>query len=170
MVQITIGKVECNMLITAIQIRRIENSGTKMHGIVTVTLDEMIAIHDIKVLKNGDSLFLAMPSRATKSNTFKDVVHPINSDVRQVLERLIFAAYGMANSMKCGHLELILKEEKRNTNFYDLSIKDYDTGRITAPAVQQTSNNSNMRKIVPTQQKKQPEKRTDDDLLKWLEG
>lgn len=39
------------MLITAIQIRRIENSGTKMQGIVTVTLDEMIAIHDIKVLK-----------------------------------------------------------------------------------------------------------------------
>lgn len=158
------------MLITAIQIRRIENSGTKMQGIVTVTLDEMIAIHDIKVLKNGDSLFLAMPSRATKSNTFKDVVHPINSDVRQVLEQLIYAAYEMANSMKCGHLELILKEEKRNTNFYDLSIKDYDTGRITAPVAQQTSINSNMRNIVPAQQKKQPEKRTDDDLLKWLEG
>lgn len=105
------------MLITAIQIRRIENSGTKMQGIVTVTLDEMIAIHDIKVLKNGDSMFLAMPSRTTKSNTFKDVVHPINSDVRQVFERLVFAAYEMADSMKCGHLELILKDEKRVLHF-----------------------------------------------------
>ena len=158
------------MLITAIQIRRIENSGTNMQGIVTVTLDEMIAIHDIKVLKNGDSMFLAMPSRATKSNTFKDVVHPINSDVRQVFERLVFAAYEMADSMKCGHLELILKDEKRNSAFFDLSIKDYDTGRITTPVVQQTSNHSNMRNIMPAQQKKQPEKRTDDDLLKWLEG
>ena len=158
------------MLITALQVKRIENSGTKMQGIATVTLDDMIAIHDIKVLNNGGSLFLAMPSRITKSNTFKDIVHPINSDVRQVLERLIFAAYEMANSMKCGHLELILKEEKRNTNFSDLSIRDYDTGRITAPVVQQTSFNGNMRNVAPEQQKKQPEKRTDDDLLKWLEG
>lgn len=158
------------MLITAIQIRRIENSGTKMQGIATVTLDEMIAIHDIKVLKNGGSMFLAMPSRATKSNTFKDVVHPINSDVRHVFERLVFAAYEMADSMKCGYLELILKDRKKNSAFFDLSIKDYDMGRITTPVVKQASNNSNMRNITPAQQKKQPEKRTDDDLLKWLEG
>lgn len=117
MVQTIIGKVAYTMLITAIQIRRIENSETKMQGIVTITLNEMIAIHDIKVLKNGDSMFLAMPSRATKSNTFKDVVHPINSDVRTVFERLVFAAYEMADSMKCGHLELILKEEKRSLFF-----------------------------------------------------
>lgn len=101
------------MLITAIQIRRIDNSRTKMQGIVTVILDEMIAIHDIKVLKNGESMFLAMPNRATKSNTFKDVVHPINSDVRTVFERLVFAAYEIADNMKCDHLELILKDKKR---------------------------------------------------------
>ena len=72
--------------------------------------------------------------------------------------------------MKCGHLELILKDEKKSSAFFDLSIKDYDTGRITTPVVHQTSNNSNMRNITPAQQKKQLEKRTDDDLLKWLEG
>lgn len=158
------------MLITAIQIRRIENSGTKMQGIVTITLDEMIAIHDIKVLKNSESLFLAMPSRVTKANTFKDVVHPINSDVRLVFERLIFAAYEMADSMKCSHLELLLKEEKKNSTFFELSIKDYDIGRITTSVVKQTSDNSNMSNITSIQQKGKIEKRTDDDLLKWLEG
>lgn len=158
------------MLITAIQIRRIENSGTKMQGIVTITLDEMIAIHDIKVLKNSESLFLAMPSRVTKANTFKDVVHPINSDVRLVFERLIFAAYEMTDSMKCSHLELLLKEEKKNSTFFELSIKDYDIGRITTSVVKQTSDNSNMSNITSIQQKGKMEKRTDDDLLKWLEG
>lgn len=158
------------MLITAIQIRRIDNSRTKMQGIVTVILDEMIAIHDIKVLKNGESMFLAMPNRATKSNTFKDVVHPINSDVRTVFERLVFAAYEIADNMKCDHLELILKDKKKNSVFFDLSINDYDTGRITSPVIQKTSNNSNTHNSMPIQQKKQPEKKTDDDLLKWLEG
>ena len=52
----------------------------------------------------------------------------------------------------------------------NIVINDYDKGRITTPAVQQTSHNSNMRNMLPVQQKKQPEKRTDDDLLKWLEG
>ena len=170
MIQKIIGKVEYNMLITALQVRRIENSGTKMQGIATVTLDEMIAIHDIKILKNGDSMFLAMPSRPTKSNTFKDVVHPINSDVRQVLERLIFAAYEMAENLKCSHLELILKEERKNSRFLDLKIEYYDMGRISAPIVQQTSNNSTIRNTMNMQQKKQPHKQTDDDLLKWLEG
>ena len=106
--------MECyRVTITSIKIRRIENSGTKMHGIANITLNEMVAIHDIKILKNGDTIFLAMPSRPTKSNTFKDVVHPISSDVRHIFERLIFAAYEMADNMKCSCLELVLKDEKK---------------------------------------------------------
>ena len=157
------------MIITAIHIRRIENSGTKMHGIATITLDEMVAIHDIKVLKNGETIFLAMPSRPTKSNTFKDVVHPINSGVRQVFERLIFAAYELADNIKCSHLELMLKEEKKNSCFFDLSIKDYDMGRISTAVVQQTGSVNNTCNTAHIQQKKQPEKQI-DDFLKWLEG
>ena len=72
--------------------------------------------------------------------------------------------------MKCDHLELILKDKKKNSVFFDLSINDYDTGRITSPVIQKTSNNSNTHNSMPIQQKKQPEKKTDDDLLKWLEG
>lgn len=36
------------MLITEVQIRRLEESLTKMRGIASVTLDRMIVIHDIK--------------------------------------------------------------------------------------------------------------------------
>lgn len=158
------------MLITSITIRRFENSGTKLQGIASVTLDEMIAIHDIKILKKDDTMFFAMPSRSINSNKFKDVVHPINSDVRQVFECLIFSAYEMADNMKCGYLELVLKENKKKFGFFDLSINDYDTDRIITSVVQQTSNNNNMRNITSAHQKKQPEKCIDDELLKWLEG
>lgn len=37
------------MLITAIQIRQKENTGTKLKGLASITLDGMIAIHDIKI-------------------------------------------------------------------------------------------------------------------------
>lgn len=158
------------MVITAIQIRRIENSGTKMHGIANITLDEMIAIHDIKLLKNNTTMFLAMPSRPAKPNTFKDVVHPINSDVRQVFERLIFAAYEMADNMNYSLLELVLKDEKKDSHFFDLSIKDYNMGRISTAVIQQTGSVNNTCNATKKQHEKQLENRIDDDLLKWLEG
>ena len=59
------------MLITAIQIRRLENTQSRLLGIAAVTLDQMIVIHDIRILKGSDSLFLAMPSRQIKPKTFQ---------------------------------------------------------------------------------------------------
>lgn len=55
------------MLITAIQIRRTENSGTKMRGIASINLDNVVVIHDIKVLEADGKAFLAMPSKQTKA-------------------------------------------------------------------------------------------------------
>lgn len=160
------------MIITAIQIKRIENSGTKMLGIATVTLDDMIVIHDIKVLKNGDSLFMAMPSRATKANTFKDVVHPINREVRHVFERLIFSAYEKAESMQCVHLELLLRDACRDKRFSELVLDHYENGRVTQQAAfaQQTVSAGAVAAAGNIRQKKQPESKADSDLLKWLEG
>lgn len=52
------------MLITAIQIRRIENSGTKMRGVASINLDNMVVIHDIKVLEaDGKSFWLCPVNR-----------------------------------------------------------------------------------------------------------
>ena len=81
------------MIITSLRIRPLKNTGNKMQGVASITLDNMIAIHDIKILKNNDSLFLAMPSKTVKPGTFKDSVHPINAQVREAIERIIFAAY-----------------------------------------------------------------------------
>ncbi len=114
------------MLITAIQIRRLENTQSRLLGIAAVTLDQMIVIHDIRILKGSDSLFLAMPSRQIKPKTFRDVVHPINSDARQTFERLIFAAYEEALSNDYRQLDLTLKEGVSVDCFYDLSYADYD--------------------------------------------
>ena len=155
------------MLITTIQIRRKENTGTKMHGIANLTLDDMIAIHDIKVLKNGENLFFAMPSRAANASTFKDIVHPINGKVRQVFERLIFDAYKMADDMKCSHLELVLKNEKRNSDFSDLVIDDYVVERITRAVEQPVENH--VQKPIQVQQKKKPKLHTEENLEKYIE-
>ena len=80
------------MIITTIKIRRLENSGNKMVGVCSITLDNLIAIHDIKILNKG-GMFLAMPSRKTNSNTFKDIVHPICEPPRKKIEEIVFGLY-----------------------------------------------------------------------------
>ena len=44
------------MKITSIRIRTLNNTGNKMVGLVSLTLGDMVAIHDIKILKNQKRL------------------------------------------------------------------------------------------------------------------
>ena len=122
------------MKITAIQIRRLENTGTKLKAIVTIVLDDMIAVHDIKVLQSAEDMFLAMPSRLTKQNTFQDVVHPIHSSVRKLLERLIFDAYEQIEELGHANMEFLLREDCTETDFYALNLQCYEVGRVGVKA------------------------------------
>ena len=61
------------MQITSIQITRLYNTGIKIKATANVVLDNMIVIHDIKVLDNAGTFFLAMPNRPTKVGTFQDI-------------------------------------------------------------------------------------------------
>lgn len=80
------------MEITSVKVRKAFEEGT-MRAIVSVTLDEQIAIHDIKVIYAADRYFIVMPSRKVAENSFRDIVHPINSEFRTVLEKAVIDAY-----------------------------------------------------------------------------
>lgn len=83
------------MDITDIRIRKI-NQDSKMKAIVSVTFDNALAVHDIKIIEGADKLFVAMPSRKTPEGEYKDITHPINSDMRKNLEHLILEKYQTA--------------------------------------------------------------------------
>ncbi|MBQ4518211.1 MAG: septation regulator SpoVG [Clostridia bacterium] len=83
------------MQITDIRIRKI-NLDSKMKAVVSVTFDNALVIHDIKVIEGTDKLFIAMPSRKTPDGEFKDIAHPINMDMRDALEKNILQKYQSA--------------------------------------------------------------------------
>ena len=83
------------MEITDIRIRKI-NLESKMKAVVSVTFDNCLVIHDIKVIEGSDKLFVAMPSRKTPEGEFKDIAHPINMDMRDKLEKGILEKYQTA--------------------------------------------------------------------------
>lgn len=80
------------MKITDIKVRKLLDSG-KLRGVISITLDDAFAVHDIKVIQGENRLFVAMPSRRDEKGTFRDVVHPINSELRNELEAQILDAY-----------------------------------------------------------------------------
>lgn len=80
------------MTITDIKIRKIITEG-KLKAIVSITIDECLAIHDIKVVQGEERLFVAMPSRKDENGMFRDIVHPIYPEARQDMENQILDAY-----------------------------------------------------------------------------
>lgn len=80
------------MKITDIRIRKAQNDG-RMRAIISITLDNELVIHDIKVIEGNDRLFLAMPSRKLPDGTYRDIVHPILPAVRQEMETEILRRY-----------------------------------------------------------------------------
>jgi stage V sporulation protein G len=83
------------MEITDIRIRKIESEG-KMKAVVSVTFDNEFVVHDIKVIESQTGLFIAMPSRKTPSGEFKDIAHPINSEMRDKIQKIILEKYESA--------------------------------------------------------------------------
>lgn len=81
------------MEITSVKIRKVEKENSRMKGIASVVVDDSIAIHDIRIIEGDNNLFIAMPSRKTPAGEYKDIVHPINQEVRTMFEKEILDAY-----------------------------------------------------------------------------
>lgn len=80
------------MNITDVRIRK-TYSDARLKALVSVTLDEDFAVHDIKVIEGPSRLFVAMPSRKDESGSFRDIVHPITPEARQMIENTILERY-----------------------------------------------------------------------------
>ena len=80
------------MEITDIKIRKLINEG-RLRAIVSMTLNNMFAVHDIKVVQGDTRLFIAMPSRRDENGVFRDIVHPIQPEGRKLIEEKILEAY-----------------------------------------------------------------------------
>ncbi len=80
------------MNITDIRVRNVEKEG-KMKAVVSITIDDSFVVHDIKVIDGEKGLFIAMPSRKTSEGKYRDIAHPITTQSREELQKMILEAY-----------------------------------------------------------------------------
>ncbi len=84
------------MKITDVRVRLVTKEEVKLKAVASITIDECFVVHDIKVIEGKDGLFISMPSRKTPDGEFKDIVHPINTETREMIKTAVLEAYEKA--------------------------------------------------------------------------
>lgn len=83
------------MDITEVKVYLAKESG-RLKAYATVVFDNCFIVRDLKVIEGDKGFFVSMPSRRRKDGTFRDIVHPLNSETRQTIERKIVEEYQRA--------------------------------------------------------------------------
>jgi stage V sporulation protein G len=79
------------MKITEVKVFPVNEERLKAY--VTITIDGVFVVRDLKIIKGNEGLFVAMPSKKRKDGQFKDIAHPLNQETRSEIETAVFDAY-----------------------------------------------------------------------------
>lgn len=83
------------MKITEIKVYPAKEGG-RLKAYATIVFENVFIVRDLKIIEGEKGFFVSMPSRRRKDGTFRDIVHPLNSETRKQIEELIIAEYGKA--------------------------------------------------------------------------
>ncbi len=65
----------------------------RLKGFANVTFDDAFVIRGMKIIQGNTGYFVSMPSRKRPDGTYQDIAHPINKDMRQLIEQKVLEAY-----------------------------------------------------------------------------
>ncbi len=83
-----------NLAITQVRVRPVPPTNSpRLKAFATIVFNDSIVIDDIKIIEGKERLFIAMPSRRTKEGVYVDIVHPINTETRHLIEEAILSQY-----------------------------------------------------------------------------
>lgn len=78
--------------ITDVKVKKINQIG-RLVGEASITLNDCLVIHGIRIIQTEERKLLAFPSRKLPDGSFKDITHPITSEFRGYVEEVIFDMY-----------------------------------------------------------------------------
>lgn len=93
------------MKITEVKVYPVQDSG-RLKAYATMVFDDCFIIRDLKIIEGDSGLFVSMPSRRRKDG-FRDIVHPLNSDTRKMVEDAIVAEFKRSAEAEAETVSLI---------------------------------------------------------------
>ncbi|MCL2064508.1 MAG: SpoVG family protein [Candidatus Cloacimonetes bacterium] len=64
-----------------------------LKAFANIVIDDVFIIKNIKIIEGKNGLFVAMPSQKNKNGEYRDIAHPLNTDTRNEIEKLILDKY-----------------------------------------------------------------------------
>jgi stage V sporulation protein G len=65
----------------------------KVKAYVSITFDDAFVVRDLKIVQGDKGLFVTMPRRRLPDGTFRDTAHPLNKELRHVIEEKVLKEY-----------------------------------------------------------------------------
>lgn len=59
----------------------------------SITFDDAFVVKNLRVVEGKKGLFISMPSRRDQNGEFRDICHPINTDMRKTIQEAIIEKY-----------------------------------------------------------------------------
>jgi stage V sporulation protein G len=80
-----------NMRVTEVRIRPANEDFVKAYA--SICFDDCFLVHDIRVIKGPNSLFISFPNRTHSEGGQRDIAFPANAETRNMIEQAILAEY-----------------------------------------------------------------------------
>lgn len=88
------------MQITSVKVRKTFDTAGALKAIVSVTFDDALAVHDIKVVEVNGRTIVTMPAVKGNDGEFRDIIHPINSQLRTELTDAVLEELQVYSTLK----------------------------------------------------------------------
>ncbi len=81
------------MTIGDVRIRQVRHTNGKLRAVASITIDGCFVVHDIRIFEREGAFFVAMPSRKASDGSYKDIAHPLNTETREYIQKVILESY-----------------------------------------------------------------------------
>jgi stage V sporulation protein G len=65
----------------------------KLKAFANIVIDDLFVVRGLKIIEHIGRYFIAMPSRKQRDGSFRDIAHPITSEFRTRLEKVVLDKY-----------------------------------------------------------------------------
>ena len=88
------------MTITEVKVFPLQKQNEKLRAYATMFSIIVLLLRDLKIIEGLKGLFVSMPSRRRKDGTFRDIIHPLNTETRKMIEDSIISEYNNVKTLE----------------------------------------------------------------------
>ena len=75
------------------EVKLYPTSEGRLKAYLSLVFDNCFIVREIKLVEGEGGLFVSMPSRRRNDGSFKDIAHPLNTEMRSEIENRIIEEY-----------------------------------------------------------------------------